>query len=529
MLPACILGMVTSTPVSLISTCLGEASMQRSFRPLLSFRPFHSSVAAAKTPDLFANSLRKTLEAHRSANRARLVRKIYPKEDPPGLWRPEIPVESRAGYQPPTEPALPNSEYSPDTPKPTSKKTQSKRKDNIEAQSRQSPLDRAGGDAIQPAGNGRPEQSPWLKGLALPRANGETSLDTEIRALDQYLMPTSQETDQIEKLRAEVASLLEAVVPHAPRIIGSHCTGLVLAHSDLDFILPYEDLPRSPDRDRKPSPTRPQIQDAHIRLLRQVERALQHTDAFNGQVELSDKRNPTLSARHRPTGLLLQFYCGEGVPAITEYLQDYQAEYPGLRPLYATTRTLLEARGLFGSPQASVGPDGLAMLIVAFLKMNHGRFTGPNRLGEQFLALLHFYGTEVDLQSVGVAVDPPGLFDANSLLATSDVDELAHQRGQRSLINTKRTAAAKGNHLVAHRLCIQDPTHYMNDLGRSCTRTSELQGAFITAHQQLRQACDNWTSNGKNRNLSILTTALHANFDTLENVRNQLVYLGNHS
>jgi hypothetical protein len=416
------------------------------------------------------------------------------------------------------------SQYSPDTPNPTSKKRQSKRRGDIDVQSRQSPIDRAEGNAIQSAANGRPEQSPWLKGLELPRVNGETILDMEIRALDQYLMPTSQETDQIEKLRSEVNSLLEAVVPHAPEIIGSHRTGLALAHSDLDFILPYEDLARSPDRDRKPSSTRPQIQDAHIRLLRQVERALQDSSAFHGQVQLSDKRNPALSARHRPTGLLLQFYCGEGVPAITEYLQDYQAEYPDLRPLYAATRTLLEARGLFGSLQASIGPDGLAMLIVAFLKMNHGRFTGSNRLGDEFLALLHFYGTEVDLQFIGVAVDPPGLFDANSLPATPDVEELAHQRGQRSLINTKRTAAAKSNHLVAHRLCIQDPTHYMNDLGRSCTRTSELQAAFMAAHQQLRQACDNWASIGKIKNPSILTTALHANFDTLENIRKQLVY-----
>ncbi|KAJ5766432.1 uncharacterized protein N7511_004048 [Penicillium nucicola] len=519
--------MVTSTPVSLISTCL-EASRQ-SLRPRLFFRSFHSSVAAAKTPDVFANSLRKTLEAHRSTNRARLIRKTYSKEDSLGLWRPEVPVESRAGYQPPTEPALPTAEYSPDAPKPTSKKRQSRRKDDANAPPRQTPIDRAGEDAIQRAGKGRPAQSPWLKGLELPRASGETFLDIEIRALDQYLMPTSQETDQIERLRAEVASLLEAVVPHAPRNIGSHCTGLALAHSDIDFVLPFEDLPRSPDRDRKPSPTRPQIQDAHIRLLRQVERTLQHTDAFNGQVQLSDKRNPALSARHRPTGLLLQFYCGEGIPAITEYLQDYQAEYPSLRPLYTAARTLLESRGLFGSPQASIGPDGLAMLIVAFLKMNHGCFTGPNRLGDQFLALMHFYGTEVDLQSVGFAVDPPGLFGANIISTTSDVDEPAHQRGQRSLINTKRTAAAKGNHLVAHRLCIQDPTHYMNDLGRSCTRTSELQGAFMAAHQQLRQACDNWASDGQNKNSSILTTALHANFDTLEKIRNQLVYLGDHS
>jgi DNA polymerase sigma len=361
-----------------------------------------------------------------------------------------------------------------------------------------------------------------LKNLELPRASPEIILDKEIRALDKYLTPSAQEESRIEKLRAEVASLLEDVVPHAPRVIGSHCTGLVLAHSDLDFILPFEDLPRSPERDRKPSPTRPQIQDAHIRLLRQVERALQHTEAFSGQVYLSDKRNPALSARHRPTGLLLQFYCGEGIPAITEYLQDYQTENPSLRPLYTATRILLEARGLFGAPQASISPDALSMLIVAFLKMNHGRFPGANNLGDQLLALLHLYGTDVDLQTVGVSINPPGFFGADT--PTSSGLEESAQRGQRSLMSAKRTAAAKGNTLVANHLCIQDPTHHMNDLGRSCTRTSELQGAFAASYEQLRRACDDWASNDENTP-SILATALQAKFDGLEKLRGQIVNL----
>ncbi|KAJ5816888.1 hypothetical protein N7447_009121 [Penicillium robsamsonii] len=524
--------MVTSTPVSSFAlfkyrdTVMQLSSLPLRTHPFHLFRPFHNSVTVAKSPNVFANSLRKTLEAHRSTNRSRLIRKIYPIEDPAGLWRPEIPPESRADYQPPAELALPlpNAEYPSDTPNPGSKNRQKKRRSHVDISSRQSLIDRHGEDAIQPAGTG-PAQSPWLRNLELPRTNAEITLDAEIRALDQYLAPRAQEQDRIEKLRTEVASLLKTVVPHAPRVIGSHCTGLVLAHSDLDFILPYEDLPRSPERDRRPSPTRPQIRDAHIRLLRQVQRALQHTDTFNDHVKLFDKRNPALSARHRPTGLLLQFYCGEGIPAITEYLQDYQAEYPAVRPLYAVTRTLLEARGLFGLPQASIGPDGLAMLIVAFLKMNHGRFPGPNNLGDQFLALLQFYGTQVDLQSVGVAVDPPALFSADMLPVAPDADEPAHQRGQRSLISAKRTAAAKRNILVAQRLCIQDPTHYMNDLGRSCTRTSELQSAFAAAHQQLRQTCDEWTSNGNIKSSSVLATTLRANFDGLENMRNQLAYL----
>lgn len=509
---ASIFGMLTSTfPLAL--KCREPAMWLSSLR-LPSQRKFHSSVPVGKISDVFTNSLRKTLEAHRSTNRARLVRKIYPMEDPPGLWRPQIPPQSRAGYQPPVEPALPTSEYT-DNPELVPKKRRSKRKHN--AKSQYTLLGHE--DAIQPAGKG-PVQTPWLRNLELPRASAEIVLDAEIRALGGYLTPSAQEKSRVEKLRTEVASLLEGVVPHAPKVIGSHCTGLVLAHSDLDFILPYEDFPRSPERDRRPSSTRPQIQDAHIRLLRQVERALQQTDVFS-EVHLSDKRNPSLSAQHQATGLLLQFYCGEGIPAITEYLQDYQAEYPSLRPLYATTRTLLESRGLFGAPQASIGPDALAMLIVAFLKLNHGRFPAANSLGDQLLALLQLYGTRLDLHSVGVAVDPPGFFSVDTLVSAGE-QETAHQRGQRSLVSARRTAAAKGNTLVATRLCIQDPTHYMNDLGRSCTRTAELQSAFAAAYEQLRRACDNWTGNG-DKSTSVLATALQAKFDGLDRLRSQIV------
>lgn len=257
-------------------------------------------------------------------------------------------------------------------------------------------------------------------------------------------------------------------------------------------------------------------------LLRQVALTLQSSLEFSGQVDLSEKPRPVLRARHRSTGLILQFSCGERTPAIIEFLQDYLAEYPSLRPLYMVTRTLLEACGLFGPSQAGIGREALAMLLVAFLKMTHGRFPGPCGLGDQFLAFLELYGTGVDLQSVGVATDPPGFFDADVLRASADdAAEPAYRRGQRSLINTKRTAALKGNRPAARRLCVQDPTHYMNDLGRSCTRTAELQSAFTAARQQLRHEFEMWE--GPGRNSSVLAATLHANFDGLEELRNRIV------
>lgn len=489
-------------------------------------RRLRSIPPPSQDDDVFANSLRKTLDAHRASNRARLIRKTYPRAPSPGLFRPYIPPENRAGYQPPPPLPLSPPAIGSEDGLSGSVKKRSRRRRTPETNTHETDV-RPERNAIRTVGDGvsgRIGQTPWLSYLPNAGVPGDASacLDEEIQALHRYLAPSSDEQNQVTQLGAMVSSLLEPIVPQTPILIGSRRTGLALAHSDLDFLLPFEDLPRSMDRTRRPSPTRPQIRDAHLNLLRQVETKLQNTPEFKDEVRLSGKRSLVLEARHRPTGLLLQFYCGERVPAFIEYLQDYLVEYPSLRPLYATTRALLEARGLFGSSRAGISPDALALLLVAFLKINHGRFPGPHRLGDQLLAFLQLYSRDVDLQSVGVAVDPPGFFDAGTLRSLDGAEESAYMRGQRSLIAAKRTAAARGNIPASRRLCVQDPTHYMNDIGRSCTRTPELQSVFAAAHDQLRSACDNWE--GSREESSILTKALRAKFDGLERIREQIVH-----
>ncbi|KAF3403832.1 hypothetical protein F1880_010220 [Penicillium rolfsii] len=499
------------------------SGIQSSRLSQITTRRLRSIPPSSQDDDVFANSLRKTLDAHRASNRARLIRKTYPRAPSPGLFRPYIPPENRAGYQPPP-PLLPLAIGSEERLSASGKKRSRRRTPEANTHEADVRPERNAIRSVEDGVSGLIGQTPWLSYLPNASVPGDASayLDAEIQAVHNYLAPSPEEQQQVAQLGAGVSASLEHVVPQAPILIGSRRTGLALAHSDLDFLLPFEDLPRSLDRTRRPSPTRPQIRDAHLSLLRQVEKQLQNTPEFRDQVRLSGKHSLFIEARHRPTGLLLQLYCGERMPAFTEYLQDYLVEYPSLRPLYATTRALLEARGLYGSSQAGISPDALAMLLVAFLKINHGRFPGPHRLGDQLLAFLQLYGRDVDLQSVGVAVDPPGFFDADTLRSIDGTEQSAYIRGQRSLIAAKRTAAARGNLPARRRLCVQDPTHYMNDLGRSCTRTPELQAVFAAAYDQLRAACDNWEGSREER--SIVIKALRANFDGLERMREQIVH-----
>ncbi|KAJ5738283.1 hypothetical protein N7493_001438 [Penicillium malachiteum] len=459
--------------------------------------------------DVIPNSLRKTLEAHRSSNRARLIRKVYPRTQAAGLFRPWIPPENRAGYRPP-EPSSHPAEHSEPSKKPIGKRRRRQ----------PSAISLSPGDsiiAIRGADHHIPEQSPKGTGDA------STRLDAEVRALHHYLGPSSREQSRITQLTEEINSLLASVAPHTPRIIGSHYTGLALAHSDLNFLLPFEDILRSRNSLRGPSATRPQIRDAHTILLRNVESTLKNTVAFSDQLKWIGKSKPALEARHKPTGLILRFHCGESVPALAEFIKDSSLEYPALKPLYTSARALLESRGLFGPTQGNISAEALAILVIAFLKSSHGRFPGSHRLGDQFIELLRFYATDINLTSVGIAVNPLSFFGADVMRASTDGDdtESAARRGQKSLLGAKRTAASKGNLPADRRLCIQDPTHFMNDLGRGCTRTPELQSALKLAHEQLRQACD--VSEGGEDRASILKAALRANFDGLKKVREQIL------
>lgn len=373
----------------------------------------------------------------------------------------------------------------------------------------------------------RPEQWPWLSHYV----GGNTSdamaqLDAEIRALDTYLTPTSDEQDRVNELVGAVSKLLENV-PHVPQLTGSWRTGVASSHSSLDFVLPVPDIGKSMDDIRQPSSTRPQVLGVHHDLLHKVEQALWQTPMFKGRIFRVNSRIPILSAIHHPTGVRVQFQCKEGLPSSIEYIKDYLAEYPAIRPLYKTTRLILEAQETFGPLKSSINTNALLMLLVAFCKMNHGRFQRPHSLGVQLLAFLRTCGIDIDLAATGVAVDPPGWFNEETVRSvdgrwSSPEETPAHIRGQRALMSFKRTARLKGNGPIADHLCIQDPTNYMNDLGRCCIRTRDIQTVWAAAYARLKTALDEWDASRSSVKQSILTHGLRANFDDFKKKRNGL-------
>lgn len=509
-----IVALATSSPLQ--PSCLSRplVSGQRCLHQTSGFR--------AKEPVIFKNSLEKTLESHRSCNRAGLIRRVFNKDPRQGPHTPDddprrkLPTGSSSTQQAPRskQPRRLASQHSPSPSRPATPPSQ-----RIDWST---------------SATGRPEQSPWLDLLAKDRAvsGGLSQLDAEIRALETYLTPSPAEQQSVKKVISEVTNLLQGVVPRTPLVIGSRRTGFALGHSGLDFIIPVFDNARFSEQIRKPSASRPQMLEQYREILQNAQDAFCQHPSFWHRVHLSGKRKPIVTVTHRSTGLSIHLTCGGGLPSFIEYLHDYFAEYPSTRPLYMVTRLILEIHGLYGTHTSGIGSDALVMLVVTFLKMNHGRFHGPSTLGSQLLAILHTYGTRVDLATTGVSVDPPGFFNADTVKEASagyNSDDLpAYLRGQRSLVNLKRTAAARRNVPATGQLCLQDPGNYMNDLGRGCTRTREIQDAFARAHRRLKKALGAWEDHGSENSTanSILSPVLRANFDSYGQRRAQIFGVG---
>ncbi|KAL5361858.1 hypothetical protein BJX96DRAFT_176621 [Aspergillus floccosus] len=478
-----------------------------------------SSSRRVKEPVIYKNSLEKTLEAHRVSNRASLIRRVVSKDPISATPAPDTSSSSEKHGSatdsstdvPPSAETLPL--------KPLKTKRQSSQR-----ALRVSPAASAPSRPVvwsTDSTRGRPAQSPWLDGV--PAAPDSLSqVDAEIRALGKYLTPTIAEQNALNRVTAEVTTLLRDAAPHPPVVIGSRRTGFAMSHSDLDLLLPVSDTARSSDSTRKPSASRPQMLELYRETLHKARAVLRQSPSFQEQSHLTGKRHPALTIVHRPTGVPVQLYCGEGLPASIEYIQDYHAEYPTIHPLYMALRLILETHGLYGPP-SGITSDALLVLLATFLKMNHGRFRGPTPLAGQLLAVLRVYGTEVDLTTTGVAADPPCFFNVDSVKEAArkyDAAGLpAYLRGQRSLINLKRTAARRRNTPAAARLCLQDPANYMNDLGRGCTRTREIQGVFARAYEELDAALQISEETSSGASSGVLTRALRANFDNFARMR----------
>jgi hypothetical protein len=280
---------------------------------------------------------------------------------------------------------------------------------------------------------------------------------------------------------------------------------------------------------------------AHLDCLWRVDDVLSKSKVFD-QVSPIRAEVPSVSAVHILSGLRVQFQCGEALPAALTYVENYKLEYPALHSIYTVLRMILETRGLFGRQHGGVGPYTLIIMTSAALKFGEGTFHRRDAAA-QLLHVLRFY-VDATFRATGLSVEPPGWFHKQSS-SSRDQKQLEQQnpylRGQRVILKAKFKSETMGQ----HRLCIQNPAEYMEDLGAHVYTTEAIRATFKGVYDGLKyrmrqfdeedeeeaarhatggQVTKRGDTRSEKERRSMLRFALGANYDDFELVRDRIVF-----
>ncbi|KAF3479897.1 uncharacterized protein GIQ15_06873 [Arthroderma uncinatum] len=493
-----------------MSGCLCSASVRGSLlvdshlfqaaRPIFSNnRRHHASPSLgryASTSNINIDSLSETLEDHRFRNRTVVRRVVQSKASTrPPIWKgiQETPID-----RPPE--AL-DRKFLADAHR-ESQKLQKLSKDLAKLNGSQIKqfYPNALKSSLQPADTPqssaakktveKPIQYNWLQYVDEQQSmDGYLRLGDELRAFEQYMSEIPQEKGMTERTILGVENVLRQVEDpdRRLRLIGSRHTGMAIRHSNIDLMIPIDDPDGFPNSVRGPSATRPKITTLQMDRLTQVARLLRATGDYSN-VTVDKAHIPVVSAEDSATGRKVRIHCGIRPPSSLEYVLNYKAEFPTLRPIYIAIRMILETRGLLGTAQQSINQYGLTMLIVAALKLGEGRFDRLD-LGRQFLHVLLFYSM-TDLRRQGISVDPPELFKKRARAQGPKTDQPPHIRGQLSI---GKKSMSRGNET----LCLQDPADFMNDLGIECLALAELQQVFSAVGTDVHRKLKAWNGDAE--------------------------------
>lgn len=294
------------------------------------------------------------------------------------------------------------------------------------------------------------------------------------------MSPGPEESAAYKNLIQDVQRQVRKTLPDSPiEVIGSHRTGLATSTSDLDFRLSLPEFEKPFDKPG-PSSTRPKAKRASIRQLKSLSKDFASLGEFH-QMEIRYGRTPIISCFHFPTQLNIQIQALRENTASREYVLNYLAEFPTLRPLYILIKTMLEMRDLRDVHLGGLGAYSIFMMVVAALKNSEGSLA-PDDISRQLLSFLKLY-SEIDMHRYGISVDPFELFpktnDKPSQVLSQATFDDPILRGRRQIAKVKESKPFL--------LCLQDPANPFNDLGSKAHEIERIQAIFRTAKSDLER------------------------------------------
>ncbi|KAJ9631314.1 uncharacterized protein PV06_04699 [Exophiala oligosperma] len=480
-------------------------------------------------PNVDLNSLRNTLEAHRAANRASVIRKI-----------------DRSGRSIPLDVGkfLPRGVYTPEHSVPNLRKKKDGyqikhipgKKGSSDSRNKGTYRDLSGLWRVEEDNGTLSTRSrmPWLAHIThtqtAPRPSACDRLADEIRAFGKYATPSEEEKRAANVALDEIVRAIRIADENLDvAIIGSRKTGVDDPLSDLDLNVTNILSPATMRRFRTP-----------VEILALLERAFSShrrsaqlpEPPLDVVINIRHARVPILVCHHRQTGLPVQIQSTPRALDNTEYVKAFLHEYPTLRSLYKVLKQLLVMRALHLGSQGGLTSYPLIIMIVAALKFCEGRFE-PTDVASQFLFFLDMY-TDIDFYAQGISTRPLGYFPKHikekeflqrpllrdAQLAALYADEIKGQRRMSVQHQWKR-----------YRMTLQDPADPSNELGGGVNQIRDIQETLIYLRSRIKEAMAKWDDLGHLehglseehfRTHSLLESCVSGDYRVYETERNEL-------
>lgn len=519
-------------------------SIRRATRLCLPPERPHSLAPFRSHPKLIPESLRATLDAHRDANRAFLIRKI---EDPGST---DTPLESKqtssVGNHDADESLVegPHESANVESENDTEQQPSRAKRKSLEYEGVSQPLFH---EWSMKRSNSRKLDTPWMSfttsdSTTSAPVSAMDALNQEIKSFEAYMMPDHEELAAADAVLVNLRDVVRKVDPAlTASVIGSRANGLARSLSDIDINLSLPDFPDSGVYAK--SPWTKSARNKAKGLIRTVQMALrrrrqgQHLQ-FKDEMIIFKSRVPIASGYHVASGLKYQTQCTTSAQQSLEYAKLYLNEYPSLRPLFIVIHQMLEMRRLTDGSKGGAGSYTILMMIVAALKLSDKAYRS-HEVGAQFIDILDFYST-FDFYKFGIIVQPPMLVDKNlKPHVKSEQEEMFRDfEGHHVAILASRRLLARGAHEQRpYLMLLQDPAYMDNDLGANAFKIKNVQATIRDLKDKLDVSMRVWTSFKNNfaknssqmqsrPRISLLSSLVGGDYSTLHKARTRVRAFG---
>lgn len=484
-------------------------------------------------PNVDINSLQETLEAHREANRASVIRWVVGdggKDSAPILIPPRINKSPRRAKNEKIFTARHVNLDRMAASLPRGLQAASQTVWDYEGRSMGVTRQWEASSSMS-----RLERCPWMAHLAAsanlpPAVTPYEHLSREIRAFEAYMLPRPAELEASTQALTDIcAAIREFEDDIEIQPIGSRCTGLATPFSDIDLNVTRRE---AADHGEVSSPSFFLLSSLNFKFSKAqyIDRA-----SRSRRVRILDfitkARVPILHGVHDPTGLEFQIQSTpDGFPS-TEYTKAFTAEYPTLRALFFVLKHALGMRGLRDGAAGGMTSYPLMVMILAALRFAEGRI---NRLdaGRQLLHFLEMY-TAIDFYTTGISLSPLRYLPKQAPQSVSST----RSRAEPSINHHPDSSpAASGLDPEAESdyrpfcilsptrpflMSLQNPADPEHDISKAIDRIKDVQATFTTMLSDLTRAMKT-SEETPNTQTPLLTDILGGDYQIFEQERSDL-------